>query len=437
MTDVVTPLAERLRPSSLHDICGHDHLVQEGGLLYKMVKERHFTSMILWGPPGCGKTTMARVLMDSSGYHVHSLSAVSSGVSDLRAIVKESARRKESEERSIVFIDEVHRFNRAQQDFLLGPVEDGTILLIGATTENPSFEVNAALLSRCQLICLEPLGRQALAKILHKAEMALGVSLPLKDKERDALLTMCDGDARILLNDIDILSHHMSSKRATIRSEPSHWTWEDVKGILHKRIPLHDKDKDMHYALASALHKSLRASDTDAALYWLARAIVAGESPDFIARRLTRFANEDIGLADPHAVGIALSAWDAWRRLGAPEGELALAQAVIYLGTSAKSNAAYKAWHMAYKRAQETPHYRPPKAFLPAPTHVMKQLGYGKDYRYDHDEEDGFSGQSGFPHDMARESFYHPVSRGFEREIQKRLTWWHKRRMQKMKDEQP
>jgi len=410
------PLADRLRPKTLEEVVGQDHLLKADAPLGRMVvKGGHLSSIILWGPPGCGKTTIARLLAEKTDLHFAPLSAVFSGVADLRKVFEVAKQRREVGQGTLLFIDEIHRFNKAQQDGFLPYVEDGTVILVGATTENPSFELNAALLSRCQVMVLERLDDAALEALLARGEALEGRQLPIEDDARSSLKAMADGDGRYLLNMTEILF--------SLPQEPI----LDTKGLaeaVQRRMPLYDKGQEAHYNLISALHKSLRGSDTDAALYWFGRMLDGGEDPRYIARRLTRFAVEDIGLADPQAVIQANAAWETYERLGSPEGELALAQLVIYLGTAPKSNAAYSAYKSVRKAAKETGSLMPPKHILNAPTKLMKQLDYGKGYEYDHDAKNGFSGQDYFPETMGRQQFYKPGDKGFEREIAKRLAYW-------------
>jgi len=375
--------------------------------------------MILWGPPGTGKTTVARLLAGSTNLHFEPLSAVFSGVADLRRVFDAAKERRIAGQGTLLFVDEIHRFNRAQQDGFLPYVEDGTVILVGATTENPSFELNGALLSRCQVFVLNRLDHAALETLLARAEAETGETLPLTDNARHSVCAMADGDGRYLLNLVEEIF-------AIGALEPL-----DVNALterIQKRAPLYDKSQEAHYNLISALHKSLRGSDVDAALYWFARMLDGGEDPRYIARRLTRFSVEDIGMADPHALTQSIAAWEAYERIGSPEGELAIAQCVIYLATAPKSNAVYSAFKSSAKSAKETGSLSPPKHILNAPTGLMKDIGYGDGYQYDHATEKGFSGQNYFPENMPREEFYQPVDRGFERDIGKRLEYWKKLR---------
>ena len=416
------PLADRMRPQRLEEIVGQDHLIGPNAPIGRMLAARQISSMILWGPPGCGKTTLARLIAEKVDLHFEMLSAIFSGVAELRKIFEAAKQRRLMGRGTLLFIDEIHRFNRSQQDGFLPHVEDGTIVLVGATTENPSFELNAALLSRCQVFVLNRLHEGDLETLLKRAEELMGFSLPLNAEARIALIAMADGDGRYLLN----MAEELFRLPPDIILDPAALT-----KAVQKRAPLYDKAQEGHYNLISALHKSLRGSDTDAALYWLARMLVGGEDPKYIARRLLRFAVEDVGLADPQALVQALAAWDAYDRLGSPEGELAIAQCVIYLGTAPKSNAAYEALSGANEAARKTGSLMPPKHILNAPTRLMKDLGYGKGYNYDHNTAEGFSGQNYFPDGMARERFYQPVERGFEREILKRIEYWDRLRTKK------
>jgi putative ATPase len=409
------PLADRLRPTRLEDVVGQDHLTRGEGPLARMARERRLSSIVLWGPPGCGKTTIAQLLAGVADLDFVSLSAVMTGVPELRKIFAEAAMRRAGGRGTLLFMDEIHRFNRAQQDAFLPHVENGTVILVGATTENPSFEINAALLSRCQVLVLKRLDDAALEALLVRAETSSGRRLPLEADARAALRAMADGDGRYLLN--------LAEELLQAPAEPALDTAR-LAALVQKRVPLYDKAQEGHFNLISALHKSLRGSDTDAALYWLARMLAGGEDPLYVARRLVRFAVEDIGLADPQALVQAIAAKDCYDFLGSPEGELALAQAVIYLGTAPKSNAAYAAFGAARRAAAESGSLMPPMHILNAPTRMMRDLGYGKGYAYDHDAPDGFSGQDYFPDGMKRQSFYRPVERGFEREIAKRLEYW-------------
>ena len=382
-------------------------------------------SIILWGPPGCGKTTIARLLAGEFGLAFEALSAVFAGVADLRRVFDAARARRRDGRATLLFIDEIHRFNRGQQDGLLPVVEDGTVVLVGATTENPSFELNAALLSRAQVLVLRRLDDAALEDLLVRAESKAGRTLPLTQAARDTLRAMADGDGRYLLT----LTDQVLSMPASDVFDPAGLT-----SVLQRRAPVYDKSRDEHYNLISALHKSLRGSDCDAALYWLARMLAGGEDGEYIARRLVRFAVEDVGLADPQALHQAIAAWDAYARLGAPEGELALAQCVLFLGTAPKSNAGYAAWKAAQRDARNTGSVAPPAHILNAPTKLMKNLGYGAGYAYDHDAADGFSGQDYFPAELGRRRYYQPIERGFEREIRKRLEYWEKLRGERRGD---
>lgn len=417
--DAPRPLADSLRPASLEEVLGQDHLLGAEAPLGRMTREGRLTSMILWGPPGTGKTTIARLLAGRTDLHFEPLSAVFSGVADLRKVFERAKERRVGGQGTLLFVDEIHRFNRAQQDGFLPYVEDGTVILVGATTENPSFELNGALLSRSQVFVLNRLGHEALESLLARAETEIGRALPLTAEARSAVCAMADGDGRYLLN--------LAEEIATLNPDDMLDVTALTKAI-QRRAPLYDKSQEAHYNLISALHKSLRGSDADAALYWLARMLTGGEDPRYIARRLTRFAVEDIGLADPDALPQSLAAWDAYERIGSPEGDLAIAQCVLYLATAPKSNAVYRALSRANKAASETGSLAPPKHILNAPTSLMKDLGYGDGYQYDHDTADGFSGQDYFPDEMNRANFYQPADRGFERDVKKRLEYWQKLR---------
>jgi len=419
--DAPRPLADRLRPRKLDEVVGQDHLLGPDGALSRMLATRSLGSLVFWGPPGTGKTTVARLLAQVTDLHFEQISAIFTGVADLKKVFEEARRRRELGQGTLLFVDEIHRFNRAQQDGFLPYVEDGTVTLVGATTENPSFEINPALLSRCQVLVLHRISDDGLEELLRRAEAEEGRTLPLDDNAREALRAMADGDGRYVLN--------LAEELFLLPAQPLLDT-AALAETVQKRAPLYDKGQEAHYNLISALHKSIRGSDADAALYWLARMLAGGEDPRFIGRRLARAAVEDIGLADPHALTQALAAWEAYERIGSPEGELALAQCVLYLATAPKSNAVYTALGAAMRAARDSGSLMPPKHILNAPTRLMKDMGYGAGYAYDHATEEGFSGQSYFPDEMARQKFYTPVDRGFEREIAKRLSYWQRLREQ-------
>ncbi len=419
------PLADRLRPQKLSDVIGQDQVLGPEAPLGVMLASRSLSSLVFWGPPGVGKTTIARLLADETDLQFVQISAIFTGVPELRKVFEEAKMRRGNGRGTLLFVDEIHRFNKAQQDGFLPHMEDGTILLVGATTENPSFELNAALLSRAQVLVLERLELADLERLAQRAEQELGVALPLDGAAREALLEMADGDGRALLNLIEqVAAWKVEGKLNT----------DALSARLMKRAAKYDKSGDEHYNLISALHKSVRGSDPDAAVYWLARMLAGGEDPRYLARRITRMAVEDIGLADPQAQVQCLQAWETYERLGSPEGELALAQAVLYLALAPKSNAAYVAYKSAMRHAKETGSTPPPKHILNAPTRLMKDHGYGAGYAYDHDAQDGFSGQNYFPEGIERPSLYQPVERGFERELKKRLDYFSKLRSKRGSD---
>ena len=413
------PLADRLRPRSLSEVIGQEKVLSPDGPLGSMLAARALGSLILWGPPGVGKTTIARLLADATSLHFVQISAIFTGVPDLRKMFESAKLRRTNGQGTLLFVDEIHRFNKAQQDGFLPYMEDGTILLVGATTENPSFELNAALLSRAQVIVLDRLSLADLERMAQRAERELSRALPLKGEAREALLEMADGDGRALLNLVEQVM-------AWTLTQPL--DRDALSRRLQRRAAKYDKSGEEHYNLISALHKSVRGSDPDAALYWFARMLEGGEDPRFLARRITRMAVEDIGLADPQAQDVCLSAWNTYERLGSPEGELALAQAVVYLALAPKSNAVYVAYKAARASARDTGSLPPPLHIRNAPTRLMKDLGYGAGYAYDHDAEDGFSGQDYFPEGMKHPVLYAPLERGFERELKKRLDWFVKQR---------
>jgi putative ATPase len=419
-SDAPRPLADKLRPAKLAEVVGQDHLLGPDGALTRMLETRSLGSMVFWGPPGTGKTTVARLLADATALQFEQISAVFSGVADLKKVFDAARVRRETGTGTLLFVDEVHRFNRAQQDSFLPVMEDGTVVLVGATTENPSFELNAALLSRARVLVFKSLDTDAIEKLLSRAEAIEGKPLPLDAEARASLIRMADGDGRASLT----LAEEVW--RAARQGEV--FDVAKLQEIVQRRAPIYDKSQDGHYNLISALHKSVRGSDPDAALYYLARMLDAGEDPLYIARRVVRMAIEDIGLADPQALMICNAAKDAYDFLGSPEGELAIAEAVIYVATAPKSNAAYVAYQSAMRTAKEAGSLLPPKHILNAPTKLMKSEGYGASYEYDHDAPDAFSGQDYFPEALGRQQFYDPPERGFEREIRKRLEYWAKLR---------
>ena len=421
--DANRPLADRLRPATLADVVGQDHLLGGEGSLTGMLQRGSLASLILWGPPGVGKTTIARLLAAQAKLTFVQLSAVFSGVADLKRAFDDATKRRRAGQGTLLFVDEIHRFNRAQQDGFLPVVENGTVTLVGATTENPSFALNGALLSRCQVLVLRRLDDAALERLLARAEAEVDHPLALTEEARGTLRAMADGDGRYLLN--------MVEQIAALPADTPPMDTGVLSELLARRAALYDKDREEHYNLISALHKSLRGSDPDAALYWFARMLNGGEDPRYIARRLVRFAAEDVGMADPAALPQALAGWETYERLGSPEGELAIAQVVVYLGTAPKSNAVYTAFGQAKAAAKNTGSLMPPAHILNAPTKLMKQLGYGAGYEYDHGTEDAFSGQNYFPDGMERIGFSRPKDRGFEREIARRLEYWSDRRTKK------
>ncbi len=417
-----SPLAERLRPKALEEICGQAHLLQADGLLQKIwAGEAALPCLIFWGPPGCGKTTLARMLSEQSGAAFEYISALSHNVSDLRVLFDQARSRLTQQTRTVLMVDEIHRFNKAQQDSFLPVLEDGTIILIGATTENPSFSLNNALLSRCQVLTLKALDETALEQVLARVEAHHNAALPLQEEAKQRLITMAAGDARYLISLCDMVLQLAPAAPLSAN---------EVNELLAQRAAHYDAQSEQHYNLISALHKSVRGSDPDAALYWFARMLEGGEDPRYIARRLVRMASEDIGLANPDALPCAVAAAEAFERLGSPEGELMLAECVVHLAISPKSNAVYNAYKAARLAAKDSSALPPPNHILNAPTKWMKQEGFGAGYQYDPDTEHGFSGQNYFPDAMERQQFYTPVARGFERDIQKRLEYWQKLREQ-------
>ncbi|NSZ16928.1 replication-associated recombination protein A [Agrobacterium vitis] len=417
------PLADRLRPKTLSDVTGQDHLIGPDGVLARMIASGSLGSMIFWGPPGTGKTTVARLLSGEADLAFEQISAIFSGVADLKRVFEGARGRRMSGRQTLLFVDEIHRFNRAQQDSFLPVMEDGTVILVGATTENPSFELNAALLSRARVLTFKPHDEESIETLLKRAEATEEKPLPLDEPARTSLIRMADGDGRAALT--------LAEEVWRAAREGEVFDTEGLTRIVQRRAPVYDKGQDGHYNLISALHKSVRGSDPDAALYYLCRMFDAGEDPLYLGRRLVRMAVEDIGLADPQALVVCNAAKDAYDYLGSPEGELALAQACVYLATAPKSNAVYTAYKSAMRAAKENGSLLPPKHILNAPTKLMKGEGYGDGYRYDHDEPDAFSGQDYFPEKMGRQTFYDPPERGFERDIRKRLDWWAKLRRER------
>ena len=422
--NIKRPLADRLRPRELEEVVGQDHLVGADAPIGRMVKSGKITSFILWGPPGCGKTTIARLIAEHTNLYFEQISAVFSGVADLKRVFQYAQERRANQGKgTLLFVDEIHRFNKSQQDGFLPYVEDGTIILVGATTENPSFELNAALLSRCQVFVLNRLTADNFEELLQRAERETGQKLPVDDEAREFMKSVADGDGRYILNLAESVWSYAQNGEV--------FTKDNIVNIIRSRAPVYDKGRDGHYNLISAVHKSLRGSDVDAALYWVARMLVAGEDAKYLLRRLTRFAVEDVSLADPNAVIQAIACWETYERLGSPEGDLAIMQLTAYLATAPKSVGVYKAMHSAMDLARKTGSLMPPKNILNAPTKLMKQLGYSEGYEYDPDCEDGFSGANYFPEGMRRVKLYFPADRGFEREVRKRIEYFDKLRAEK------
>ncbi|HEY8596036.1 MAG TPA: replication-associated recombination protein A [Devosiaceae bacterium] len=427
--DVSRPLADRLRPTSLDEVVGQGHLLGPDGALRRMLRSGRLGSLVFWGPPGTGKTTVARLLAAEVGYRFEQVSAIFTGVADLKKVFERARFERASGKRILLFVDEIHRFNRAQQDSFLPVMEDGTVILVGATTENPSFELNAALLSRAQVLKFEALNRDDIEALLQRAEVTLRRPLPLDPDAREALIALADGDGRAALGLAEEVVAAVQADEVLDR--------DTLARLVQRRAPVYDKAQDGHYNLISALHKCVRGSDPDAALYYFARMVDAGEDPMFLARRLIRMASEDIGLADPQALPLAIAARDAYHMLGTPEGELALAELVVYLALAPKSNAVYTAYNSALALARKTGSPTPPMTILNAPTKLMKGQGYGEGYIYDHDTPDGFSGQEYFPPGLGRQQFYKPVERGFERELHKRLDYFSRLRARRQGGEDP